>query len=166
MVRLAFATVSSGAPVMGRDLVVSPLQRHTPVRAVLLSRVRSEDRSQQEGLLSWGSSILPFRRHRRCVHSQTNRRSPFGPRPPRLELVPSLSFLPTSTVSSAARPRSEDQGLFGGSQVCCTLQPAVGSTTFRVSCGPKTAPRSTLMVRGLRETVPYGEDPSKLSPPR
>jgi hypothetical protein len=134
---------------MGRDLVVPPLQRHTPVRAVRPPFTIRRP-CPTGGLLSWGSSILPLRRHDcRCVHSRMNRRSSFGPELPRSRLVPSLPFLPAPTVCSAAKPDPKTWPL-GSSQVCCTLQPTVGFAPFRTSWDPKISPRTTLVVRGCR----------------
>jgi hypothetical protein len=66
-----------------------------------------------------------------CVHSRLGRRPGFGEGLPRPSLVPSSSFLPTSTVSSA-EPRSEDRDL-DGLQVCCALQPVMGFARFPCS---------------------------------
>jgi len=134
---------------MGRDLVVTPLQRHTPVRAVRPPFTIRRP-CPAGGLLSWGSSILPLRRHDcRCVHSRMNRRSSFDPELPRSRLVPSLPFLPATTVCSAAKPNPKTWSL-GSSQVCCTLQPTVGFAPFRTSWDPKVSPCTTLVVRGCR----------------
>jgi hypothetical protein len=83
----------------------------------------------QLGLLSWGSSI-PLCQHCPCVHSHLDRRPDFGPELPRSEHVPFLPFLPAPTVFSA-EVQSEDQTL-DSPQVCCTLQPALGFTTFPI----------------------------------
>lgn len=97
---------------------------------------------------------LPLRRHDcRCVHSRMNRRSPFGPGLPHPVHVPSLPFLPASTVSSAAR-RGPKTSSLGSSQVCCTLQPTVGSTSFRVLSDPKIPSRNRLGVARIREPFP------------
>jgi hypothetical protein len=97
---------------------------------------------------------LPLRRHDcRCVHSRMNRRSPFGPGLPHPVLVPSLPFLPASTVSSAAR-RGPKTSSLGSSQVCCTLQPTVGSTSFRVLSDPKIPSHDRLGVARIREPFP------------
>ena len=66
-----------------------------------------------------------------CVHSRLSRRPDFGVGLPRPALVPLLPFLPASAVSSA-EGGSEDPP-FDCPQVCCTLQPAVGFTTFQAS---------------------------------
>jgi hypothetical protein len=97
---------------------------------------------------------LPLRRHDcRCVHSRMNRRSSIGPGLPHPVLVPSLPFLPASTVSSAAR-RGPKTSSLGSSQVCCTLQPTVGSTSFRVLSDPKIPSHDRLGVARIREPFP------------
>lgn len=59
----------------------------------------------RSGLLSWGSSkIAPPPVQVPCVHSRTNRGLSFGLELPHSKRVPSLSFLPTSTVCSAWNP--------------------------------------------------------------
>jgi hypothetical protein len=76
--------------------------------------------SQQLELLSWGFPKMP-------LHRDPDRASTPGWLPTlRLgdansELVPSLPFLPASTVCSARPP-----------QVCCTLHPIMGFGPFRV----------------------------------
>jgi len=73
---------------------------------------------------------LPLHRHdRRCVHSRLNRRSGIGPGPPRPELVPSLPFLPASTVYSAEQ-RSEDRCF---RRPAGLLHPAAGHGVRQVS---------------------------------
>jgi hypothetical protein len=146
---------------MGRDLVVPPLQRHIGSRGPL-RRARSEDRSRQWGLLSWGSSRPPLRRRDcRCVHSRMNRRSSFGAEVPPSTLVPSLPFLPAPTVCSAARPfpnRGPKTSIrsrpLGSLQVCCTLQPAMGFAPFQAARDPKIPPHATLVVRGFSRPFP------------
>ena len=62
-------------------------------------------RSLQLGLLSWGSSIAPSPRTPCCVHSRMEVSPSFGPGPAcGSGRVPSLPFLPASTVCSAAGP--------------------------------------------------------------
>jgi len=118
------------------------------------------------GLLSWGSSIRPFADTTvACVHSRLGRRPDFRTGLPRPVLVPFLPFLPASTVSSA-EDGSEDPS-FDCLRVCCTPQPAVGFAKFQV---PRKAFRLSATRRSWTrrsdETIPCGEDPSKLSPPR
>lgn len=64
-----------------------------------------------------------------------------------------MPFLPASTVSSAAR-RGPKTSSLGSSQVCCTLQPTVGSTSFRVLSDPKIPSRNRLGVARIREPFP------------
>lgn len=108
---------------------------------------------------------MPLHRHdRHCVHSRLDRHPGIGPRPPGLELVPFLPFLPASTVSSAEAP--PEDGALDGLRVCCTPQPVVGFAMFpapvrsldRLDCGS--------FPRGLCEAFLDGEYPSKRSPPR
>jgi len=88
-------------------------------------------------LLSWGFPKIPL--HRDTGRASTPRRLPvLRPEDANLVLVPSLPFLPASTVYSA-RPL----------QVCCTLHPIMGFGPFR-------APSLTL---------PYGST-TDLNPPR
>jgi len=82
-----------------------------------------------------------------------NRRSPFGSGLPSPELVPSLPFLPAPTVYSAAKQNPKTLPL-GSLQVCCTLQPAMGFTTFQAPWNPKIPSRSTLVVRGFGKPFP------------
>jgi hypothetical protein len=79
------------------------------------------DLSRKLELLSWGFPKTP-------LHRDPDRASTPGWRTTlrledaSLELVPSLPFLPASTVSSAQPP-----------QVCCTLHPIMGFGPFRVN---------------------------------
>jgi len=128
---LAF-TIRPRRSLSDRDSA-TPLFRDTPVRAVRTAGDGPKAVSQQQDS-SHGVHRLPLHRHNRhCVHSRLSRRSGIGPEPPRSKLVPSLPFLPASTVYSAEpairRPRA-----FDGLQVCCTLQPVMGFARFPSSC--------------------------------
>ena len=113
-----------------------------------------------------------------CVHSRLDRRPGFVEGLPGPSIVPSLPFLPTSTVFSAG-PRSEDRDL-DGLQVCCTLQPVMGFARFQSSCTAFGRPRSwsdrfskpfplalTLRSFSLSGSCPtrHRASPSKESPP-
>jgi len=67
-----------------------------------------------------------------CVHSRLDRRPDFGEGLPRPSRVPSLSFLPTSTVFSA-EPWSEDRGFRRSAGL---LHPAAGHGVRQVSMLP------------------------------
>jgi len=70
------------------------LRRHAGLHAALVPTRRTAKASR---LLSWDSQRPPLRRPHRVRPLPANR----GSRLPPLERIPSLSFLPTSTVSSA-----------------------------------------------------------------
>ena len=147
-----------------RDSDTAPLQRRTGSRGPA-RQVRPEGRAQRLDS-SHGVHRSPLRRHGgrlRPLPPGPSSRLRSGTTNP--ELVPFLPFLPASTVSSA-EGGSEDPP-FDCLQVCCTLQPAVGFTTFQT-------PRSAFRLPATRRSwtrrsdgvIPSGEDPSKLFPPR
>lgn len=121
---------------------------------------------------SHGVHRTPLHRHdRRCVHSRLNRRSGFGPKPPRSGLVPFLPFLPASTVFSAA---ARDPKITSLRRPAGLLHPAAGRgfTTFPSSCTAFGRPSSVsgvtieafLVAKTLR-SFPLSWQPDRPSPP-
>jgi hypothetical protein len=155
-----------GCSSSDRDTDTAPVQRRTGSRGPVRPS-RPEGQPRRSGLLSWGSSIAPPPT-RPSLRPLPSRPSP-GLRPgtatSRARSAPAVP--PGSSGFLRSRPDPKIRP-FDCPRVCCTPQPAMGFTTFRIPCAA-SRPRLDPKVVDLAVhpgIVPCGEDPTKPSPPR
>jgi hypothetical protein len=138
--------LSRASRALPTDRVPSGSSSETPSHAA--PRGHKTRRSSGSRSSSHGVHRSPL--HQPCFagHSRSSRSSTFGPEPPRSRLVPSLPFLPASTVSSACGlPSRVDRARRG---FVAPRSRSWGSPRFRHALGPKTRQRLSLWRHTLR----------------